>query len=367
MEASTGSVRARIGTPVAALGFLIFLLREFLGMFTDAKEFHELFPGAPGWIGRPWFGPVVFVVGIALYLWAHHDWHKGRSIFDTLYLEYGAKHPKMTLIIICVIGALMGATVFGKSWQYIQKRNSPAQQNAGNVHPDISPGPNTGPLEPAPPIGQSKAARQENRPKGASQHKTKTSKPIEKHVPESTNPASPVPAGPSEPMPPNTTTESYGTKDLMHTDAQHVGTKDEPKAIVNGGFTQGPGSIAQIGGIGNQATINSGPPPPVFELTTLQENIKVRENLYQTDFRLVVKTDTTIPFLYLRADAPSITDNIFMASEGTDSVTHKRSGPRGLGFLSTNVEGVSSGTYIINTYSTQPDKITLSYDPQLHN
>lgn len=136
-----------------------------------------------------------------------------------------------------------------------------------------------------------------------------------------------------------------------------------------GSITQGPGSIAQVGGKGNQATVfNFGPPRPQFELTTLRENVKVKEDLYQTDFRLVVKTESTIQFLFLRAEAQSVTNNIFMVPEGVGiSSTLKRNTRGGPGFISTNVEGVADGMYIISTFSTQPDKITLSYDPKLHN
>jgi hypothetical protein len=101
-------------------------------MFSDAKEFHELFPAAISWIASPWFGPIVFAVGIGLYLWAHHDWHKGQNIFDALYTQYGAKHPRMALTIVCLLGALIGATAFGKGWQYIAKRNVTSQQGSGN-------------------------------------------------------------------------------------------------------------------------------------------------------------------------------------------------------------------------------------------
>src|SRR6202521_3999455 len=124
MNDSQKSVRARLGTPLAVLGLAFGLLREILGMFTDAKEFGELFPHALSCISAPWFGPLVFAVGIVLYLWAHHDWTHGKNFFDSLYADYGVKRPMTSLIIICLIGALVGAIAFGKTWKYIASRHT---------------------------------------------------------------------------------------------------------------------------------------------------------------------------------------------------------------------------------------------------
>src|SRR6266513_3114748 len=115
-------MRAKFGTPLAAIGLAIWLLREILEMCKDIKEFNELFPGAVNWLGAPWFGPVVFIIGVCLYLWAHHDWKKGRNFFDSLYADYGVRYPKMSLVVVCLIGALVGAVASGKAWTYLAKR-----------------------------------------------------------------------------------------------------------------------------------------------------------------------------------------------------------------------------------------------------
>jgi len=93
-------------------------------MFSDAKEFGDLFSDALSWIAAPWFGPIVFAVGVILFLWAHYDWKRGSNFFDSLYADYGMSHPMISLVVICLIGALIGATVFGKTWKYIAKRHS---------------------------------------------------------------------------------------------------------------------------------------------------------------------------------------------------------------------------------------------------
>jgi len=64
----------------------------------------------------------------------------------------------------------------------------------------------------------------------------------------------PAPKAQVSKEPPNTTTESYGTKDSAHVDVQHVGTKDGVGITINGNISQGSGSIAQVG-TGNTAVI----------------------------------------------------------------------------------------------------------------
>jgi hypothetical protein len=144
---------------------------------------------------------------------------------------------------------------------------------------------------------------------------------------------------------------------------------DKPNPDIKmGNIEQGPCSNLQIGGSGSQ-TVNCGPTPPQFTLATLKEGVKVAENVYQTEFRLTVKTGQPIQFLFLKAEAPTITDRIFLIPEGLNGAfasqqRMKRSGP---GYLSTNYEGIAAGVYKIQISCTQPDKVTLTYDPTLHN
>jgi hypothetical protein len=131
--------------------------------------------------------------------------------------------------------------------------------------------------------------------------------------------------------------------------------------------TNGPCSPVQVNG-GTQTT-NCGPPPPQFELTTLQDSVKVSESHYETRFILKIIAEQPIQFLFLKAEAPTITGRIFFVPEGVNGVfsTQQRAGRSGPGYLSTNYEGIVAGTYVITISCTEPGKVTLTYDPTLHN
>jgi len=135
-----------------------------------------------------------------------------------------------------------------------------------------------------------------------------------------------------------------------------------------GHLEQGPCSNAQIGGSGNQATVNCGPPPAVFTLTVLDENAKVSENLYQTDYQLKVQSSSAIPSLHVRAESPSIASTNMSCLQVLAVHENYMSGnahdySRGAGFCETHAENVASGIYQISFLSTKPEKVNLTYQP----
>jgi hypothetical protein len=131
------------------------------------------------------------------------------------------------------------------------------------------------------------------------------------------------------------------------------------------------GSVINQGStINAPQTVNNGPPPPQFELATVRESVKITENQYLTEFRLVVKAEQAVPYLFLRAEASTISDRIlFMPDKSGFSAVRQRNKqfqPES-GFASTNVEGVAQGAYKIKVLTSQPEKVVLTYDPTLHN
>jgi hypothetical protein len=144
---------------------------------------------------------------------------------------------------------------------------------------------------------------------------------------------------------------------------------DKPKPDIKvGPVEQGPCSNLQIGSSGSQ-TVNCGPPPPQFTLKALKENVKIGENLYETDYGLDVQSASTIASLRVRAEAPNIAfnnvnclrvlairDNGIMSGNSHDVSS-------GVGFCQTHAELISSGKYRIVLWSVKPDTFKVTYQP----
>jgi hypothetical protein len=139
------------------------------------------------------------------------------------------------------------------------------------------------------------------------------------------------------------------------------------------GPPQSPTAIAPNGianaapNFGNQ-TVNNGPPPPAFTLTKINENVSTSDGLYQSDYRLDVRTKSIIPSLFVRAEAPSIASGnrnclqVLAIHEGYSSGEEHDSVSRS-GFCETHVENVASGVLQITLLSTKPEQFVLTYKP----
>jgi hypothetical protein len=149
--------------------------------------------------------------------------------------------------------------------------------------------------------------------------------------------------------------------------------KPKPKTEPNptppvGPIEQGACSNLQIGGSSNQATVNCGPPPPVFALKLLKENVKLSENSYRTDYQLDVKTKTAFPSLHVRAEGGVGTADgtpclmVLRVVAGGATGNH-RDRTSGYGFCDVHAPDIRSGRYLIEVFSTTPTKVNLTYEP----
>jgi hypothetical protein len=131
------------------------------------------------------------------------------------------------------------------------------------------------------------------------------------------------------------------------------------------------GSVINQGSAVNapQTVNNFGPPPPVFTLKLLKENVKLSENQYQTDYQLDVETKTAFPSLHVRAEGAGVgTVNgtvcltVLRIIAGAATGNHRDS-TSGYGFCDTHAQNVRSGQYLIEVLSTTPTKVHVTYEP----
>ncbi|MFI5058382.1 MAG: hypothetical protein ACHQLQ_09355 [Candidatus Acidiferrales bacterium] len=131
------------------------------------------------------------------------------------------------------------------------------------------------------------------------------------------------------------------------------------------------GSIINQGStVDAQQTVNNfGPPPPVFALKLLKENVKLSENLYRTEYQLNVETKTAFPSLHVRAEGtglgsgditPCLEVNRVVAGGATG---HLRDSTSGYGFCDTHAQDIRSGQYLIEVISATPTTVHLTYEP----
>jgi hypothetical protein len=165
---------------------------------------------------------------------------------------------------------------------------------------------------------------------------------------------------PVEPTPQQPNQKSTGTaKDKVPPSVRTSGNNSP--AV--GSVTQGPGSIAQVGGSGNTAII--GDEPAQFVLTTISENVPADNSRFKTQFKLEVSTKRAI-LLHIKATAPSLVGNIEWSQDvppghgGMASMT--KDGFVGQGYAEETVQDVSTGTYTVTAYSSRPEKVTFDYE-----
>lgn len=268
-------------------------------------------------------------------------------------------------VILVVAGSMTVISIFAASAVKVplpsaSTQTIPAQRNATPAPPE------TAPLASGNP--QRKADDQAKGPK-----KLKIKKPQQE-------PKAEVPQS-SAVQSPGTTTEINKVIDNADVTAQQHQPKDTVTANVNASpsvpaqqptfsVTNPSGSIINQGSTVDapQTVNNLGPPPPVFTLKLLRENVKLGENRYLTDYQLNVKGNT-IPSLHVRAeglglgfgDIPACLMVVRVTAGG--GTGNSRDSTSGYGFCETHAQNLRSGQYLIEVVSATPTTVHLTYEP----
>lgn len=173
----------------------------------------------------------------------------------------GLRFFAASTVIACILGAAWVA-----AWRF-RERPSPAMTETAQKSNTLELAPQS-PSQPQPATQSEQPLKEE-----------KKSQPSKRETPKNKSNGDASGKPPKGEPDPDTTTETYSTKDSLHTNAHHVGTKDEAKAVVNrGGLTQGPVAIAPNGianaapNYGNQTVVN--PTPPLPHVTWTQEQLR---------------------------------------------------------------------------------------------
>jgi hypothetical protein len=339
----------RYRVPVAIAMSVLWVIRSILEFIGDLQTVSAL--PILKWIVSPVFSLGAFAAGAMLFAWAWYDYKVKKEPAGFSGIDGNKERYRNRAIVgaVVVIALFVGCPlVYG----YYHRHKVTVQQPA----PVPSQPPAT---SSTPPITSSEGAK-------------KATQPVQRPPMQRKGPpaAIAIDEGVGNAEVTNSNFETAGSgitvgKNVGHFKADNNKFKTLP---VPPAITQGPCSNLQIGGSNNQQTTNCVPAPPSIGLSLLRENVKVSDNLYRTDFRLVVMAEQTIPFLYLRAESPHITNMINFVPENGKSSSHQKNGGYGeTGFYGTNVLGVSAGSYIVSTFSTQPENVILTDDPNYHS
>jgi hypothetical protein len=129
---------------------------------------------------------------------------------------------------------------------------------------------------------------------------------------------------------------------------------------VGGSITTGPCSNVQVGGSGNQGSVNCTDVAPQITVTKLSE--KVPDNgLFKTQFRLAIVTSRAF-LLHVKAVAPHLVGTLRIDNErppeqgGMAFSSVNTSGP---GYTEEDYKDIESGNYIVTVQTALPDEVSL--------
>ena len=106
------------------------------------------------------------------------------------------------------------------------------------------------------------------------------------------------------------------------------------------------------GSVTNPTVNNYGPKPPQIGVEKLEQNLKRSDGLYESRFRITLKTDEEIAYLYIEAAEQDVMFQRILFSPGRAGCigVQKKNTRFDKGIASTNIVGVPAGKYLIKRF-----------------
>ncbi len=225
---------------VAVLFFPFSIIKWILDQVGRAQTVRDI--PILAWILSPYFSPVVFSVAVIMGFWAWYDVRVKKDQAGFLAVTGNKRRFKKQAVFgVAITLFLFIVTPLGYGYYHRHHAKAP-QMDAGHPAPQPT-APTPQPKEPEPgvhPIPPAKVT-------------AKNTEPSHTVVLPSLSAKNQSPKTPSQS--PNTTTETYSTKDSAHADAQHVGTKDDASAVVGTATETHAGPIGLYNAEGGKASL----------------------------------------------------------------------------------------------------------------